>query len=170
MVGFAVGLANVESFNPASVFQENAAPVGPVGLPPMLIELPIQIDLSAPAETIGSALKVKVESIKNKRDIAPYEVIWNKQIDEMASYLNELNPSQYPVDLITEQFASLVNAWTVDFNARYNGDFVTDSITLDLILKIAVSGIPNHTNKGYTSIADILSRGIIAQYPLSFVE
>lgn len=126
---------------------------------------------------IGSLLVVManngtkvVESIKNKRDISPYEVIWNKQIEELATYLNELNPSQYPVDLITEQFTSLVNAWITDFTARYNGDFVTDSITLDSILKIAVSGIPNHTNKGYSSIADILSRGIIAQYPLSFVE
>ena len=111
-----------------------------------------------------------VESIKNKRDITPYEVIWSKQIDELASYLNELNPSQYPTDLLSEQFTSLVNAWTTDFKARYDGDFVTDSITLDSILKIAVSGIPNHTNKGYSSIADVLSRGVIAQYPLSFVE
>jgi hypothetical protein len=111
-----------------------------------------------------------VESIKNKRDIAPYTVIWSKQIDELASYLNELNPGQYPIDLLSEQFNSLVNAWTADFTARYNNDFVTDSISLDSILKIAVSGIPNHTNKGYSSIADILSRGIIAQYPLSFID
>jgi hypothetical protein len=126
---------------------------------------------------IGSLLTVianngtkVVEAIKNKRDIAAYEVIWSKQIDELATYLNELNPSQYPVDLITEQFTSLVSAWTTDFKARYYSDFVTDSITLDSILKIAVSGIPNHVNKGYSSIADILSRGLIAQYPLSFVE
>lgn len=126
---------------------------------------------------IGSLLTVisnngtkVVEAIKNKRDIVAYEVIWGKQIDEMASYLNELNPSQYPTDLISEQFTGLVNAWTTDFNARYNSDYVTDSIALDSILKIAVSGIPNHTNKGYSSIADILSRGIIAQYPLSFIE
>lgn len=126
---------------------------------------------------IGSLLTVianngakVVEAIKTNRDTIAYETIWSKQIDELASYLHELNPSQYPVDLITEQFAILVSAWNTDFKARYVGDFVTDSITLDGILKIAVSGIPNHTNKGYTSIADILSRGIIAQYPLSFVE
>jgi len=126
---------------------------------------------------IGSLLTVianngvkVVDAIKNNRDIAAYATIWSKQIDELALYLHELNPSQYPIDLLTEQFTSLVNAWTTDFKARYAGDFVTDSITLDSILKIAVSGIPNHTNKGYTSIADILSRGIIAQFPLSFVE
>lgn len=126
---------------------------------------------------IGSLLTVignngirVVEAIKNKRDTAAYDTIWSKQIDELATYLNELNPGQYPVDLITEQFLGLVDAWATDFRARYDGDYVTDSITLDLILKIAVSGIPNHVNKGYNSIADTLSRGIIVQYPLSFVE
>lgn len=126
---------------------------------------------------IGSLLTVianngtkVVESIKNKRDIVAYDIIWSKQIDELASYLNELNPSQYPVDLVAEQFTSLTGAWVTDFNARYNSDYVTDSIALDSILKIAVSGIPNHTYKGYSSIADILSRGIIAQYPLSFID
>jgi hypothetical protein len=117
----------------------------------------------------NNGIKV-VESIKNKRDTTPYMIIWSKQIDELASYLNELNPGQYPIDLLTEQFSNLVKLWTEDFQARYDGDFVTDSIALDNILKVAVSGIPNHVNKGYSSIADILSRGIIAQFPLSFVE
>jgi hypothetical protein len=126
---------------------------------------------------IGSLLTVisnngtkVVETIKNKRDIAAYEIIWSKQIDELATYLNEINPSQYPVDLLSEQFTSLTKLWTEDFNARYQNDFITDSIALDNILKIAVSGIPNHVNKGYSSIADTLSRGIIAQYPLSFID
>ena len=126
---------------------------------------------------IGSLLTVisnngtkVVEAIKNKRDIAAYEIIWSKQIDELATYLNEINPSQYPVDLLTEQFTSLSKLWTEDFNARYENDLITDSIALDNILKVAVSGIPNHVNKGYSSIADTLSRGIISQYPLSFVD
>lgn len=111
-----------------------------------------------------------VEAIKEKKDTIPYKIIWNKQVDEMATYLNELNPGQYPVDLLIDQFSSLVKLWEEDFNARFVGDYITDSIALDNILKVAVSGIPNHVNKGYSSIADILSRGIIAQYPLSFVE
>jgi len=117
----------------------------------------------------NNGIKV-VEAIKNKKDLSPYMIIWSRQIDELALYLNEINPGQYPIDLITEQFTSLVKLWTEDFQARIDGDFIADSIALDGILKVAVSGIPNHVNKGYTSIADILSRGIIAQFPLSFVE
>ena len=125
---------------------------------------------------IGSLLTVisnngarVVEAIKNKRDIAAYEIIWNKQIEELAGYLNEINPGQYPKDLMSEQFTNLTRLWAEDFMARFTEDYITDSIALDNILKVAVSGIPNHVNKGYVSIADTLSRGIIAQFPLSFV-
>ena len=110
-----------------------------------------------------------VEAIKNRRDVAVFETIWSKQADELAQYLNELNPSQWPRDLMSEMMVTLTKFWLEDFRARYDKDFASDSIALDNILKVAVSGIPNHTNRGYTSIADLISRGIIAQYPLSFV-
>jgi hypothetical protein len=112
-----------------------------------------------------------VESIKNKRDdIEVYRGIWIKMIDELSIYLNEINPSQYPKDLLSEMFINLTNFWIDDFKARFTEDFSADSIALDNILKVAVIGIPDHANKGYSSIADILSRGIIAQFPLSFIE
>ena len=51
------------------------------------------------AKKIGSLLIViaingsKVaEALKAKRDIAAFETIWDKQINELATYLNELNP------------------------------------------------------------------------------
>jgi hypothetical protein len=65
---------------------------------------------------------------------------------------------------------NLTNFWTEDFIARKNDEFADDQIALDNILKVAVVGIPDHANKGYSSLADILSRGVIAQYPLSFVQ
>jgi len=111
-----------------------------------------------------------VEAIGANRDIAVFQDIWIKQIHELSVYLNELNPGQYPVPLLEEMLINLTKFWTDDFTARFNKDFAADAIALDNILKVAVSGIPDHANKGYQSLADILSRGIIAQYPLSFVE
>jgi hypothetical protein len=111
-----------------------------------------------------------VEVIKsNNTEIAVYKEIWSKQIDDLAGYLNDLNPSQYPKVLLVEMFTNLTGFWADDFQARFANDFAVDAIALDNILKVAVSGIPNHSNKGYSSLADILSRGIIAQFPLSFV-
>lgn len=112
-----------------------------------------------------------VEAIKDKKtDISVYKDIWRRQIDDLATYLNELNPSHYPKPLLVEMVTNLTDFWAEDFMARYNNDFASDAVALDNILKVAVSGLPNHTNKGYSSLADILSRGIIAQFPISFVE
>lgn len=111
-----------------------------------------------------------VNTIKGGQpDIAVYQEIWNRQIIDLSTYLNILNPNQYPTDLITEMLTNLTKFWTNDFKARFTGDFAADAVALDNVLKVAVSGIPDHANKGYSSLADILSRGIIAQFPLSFV-
>jgi hypothetical protein len=112
-----------------------------------------------------------VETIKNKKtDISVYVDIWRRQVNDLAEYLNELNPNHYPRVLLVEMLVNLTGFWAEDFQARFNNDFATDAIALDNILKVAVSGIPNHTNKGYSSLADILSRGIISQFPISFIE
>jgi len=111
------------------------------------------------------------QSLKSgDKDINVYVEIWYKESISLAEYLNELNPNNYPKDLITEMLVNLTTFWVDDFKARLANDFAADAIALDNILKIAVIGIPNHVNKGYSSLADILSRGIISQFPLSFVE
>ena len=128
------------------------------------------------ARKVGSLLSViafngerVAEALRNNKDITAYETIWDKQIDELATYLNELNPQHWPKDTLAEMFINLTALWVDDFRARLAKDFVADSVALDNIVKVAVSGIPNHVQKGYTSIADTISRGIIAQSPLEFV-
>lgn len=107
---------------------------------------------------------------KGSKDLSIFKEIWSKECRSLAEYFNELNPTQYPTDLITEMLINLTGFWTEDFIARKNEEFADDQIALDNILKVAVIGIPDHANKGYSSLADILSRGIISQFPLSFVE
>ena len=117
-----------------------------------------------------NATKV-VEVIKSgKTDTNVYQDIWNKQCRSLAEYLNSINPNNYPTDLLTEMFSTLTKYWTDDFNARYTDDFASDAVALDNILKIGVTGVPDHAKSGYSSIADILSRGVIAQFPLLFVD
>ena len=111
-----------------------------------------------------------VQTIKVGGDYDVYKEVWYREIISLTEYLNQLNPSQYPKDLLTEMFTNLTNFWVEDFDARIKKDFAADAIALDNILKVAVIGIPDHANKGYSSIADILSRGIISQFPLSFTE
>jgi hypothetical protein len=121
------------------------------------------------AVMVKNGVKV-VQTVKVGGDYDVYKEIWFREITAVAEYFNELNPSHYPKDLLIEMFVNLTNFWVDDFKARINNDFAADTIALDNILKVAVIGIPNHINKGYSSIADILSRGIISQFPISFVE
>jgi hypothetical protein len=112
-----------------------------------------------------------VGAVKNgSKDLDVYREIWARESRNLAEYFNELNPNQYPEDLIAEMTMNLTNFWIDDFVARIENDFAADQIALDNILKVAVTGIPDHANKGYSSLADILSRGIISQFPLSFAD
>lgn len=112
-----------------------------------------------------------VEVIKSdKTDVAVFEDIWAKQCRSLAEYLHSINPNNYPTDLLSEMFTNLTKFWVDDFKARYSNDFAADAVALDNILKVGVTGVPDHARAGYSSIADILSRGIIAQFPLTFTE
>jgi hypothetical protein len=111
-----------------------------------------------------------VDAVKDQRNLDSFDTIWEELIDELAEYLNELNPTQWPEILIKEMFTYLVNTWTKAIVTRYNEDWNENDEALNNLEKLVVSGIANHVNKGFSSIADIFSRGIIAQYPSLFVK
>jgi hypothetical protein len=110
-----------------------------------------------------------VHAVMAQKDLSPYQTIWASLIADLSNYLNKLNPAQWPVPLLTEIFTNLTKYWTDDIQARYNKDSTGDSNAIDNINKLVITGIPNHSNKGFTSLADVISRGIIAQFPLDFV-
>jgi hypothetical protein len=111
-----------------------------------------------------------VEVAKKKGDIVPLQIKWAEQTKSLAELFNKLNPGQYPVSLLEEMLYALTQLWTDNINARINKNIIMNAESIDGINKLVITGIANHVNKGYQSLADVLSRGVIAQYPLSFVE
>lgn len=111
-----------------------------------------------------------VDAVKDERSLAEFQSIWENLIDDLAKFLNQLNPSQWPETLLKEMFLSLVTTWARAIQSRYNEDWNTNEDSLDDLNRLVVTGIANHVNKGYSSIADVVSRGIIAQYPSLFVK
>lgn len=111
-----------------------------------------------------------VDAVKDRRSLDKFDKIWEELIEDLAVFLNELNPSQWPKILIIEMFTNLVNSWTKAILSRYSEDWNENEEAINNLEKLVVSGIANHVNKGFSSIADIFSRGIIAQFPGSFVE
>jgi hypothetical protein len=111
-----------------------------------------------------------VDAVKDQRGLDKFEYIWAELIEDLAEYLNELNPSQWPELLLKEMLTNMVNTWVKAIIARYNEEWNDNDEALDNLDKLVVTGIANHVNVGYSSIADIFSRGIIAQYPNLFVK
>jgi hypothetical protein len=111
-----------------------------------------------------------VDAVKDRRSLDEFYAIWSNLIEDLAKFLNELNPSQWPEKLLEEMFTGLVTGWSRAIQTRYNEDWNNNEDALDDLNRVVVTGIANHVNKGYSSIADVISRGIIAQYPVLFVK
>ena len=111
-----------------------------------------------------------VAAVKKQQDIVPYQIRWAEQTRALAELFNKLNPSQYPTSLLQEMFDALTKLWLDNIIARYTNNVILNAESIDGINKLVITGIANHVNKGYQSLADVLSRGVIAQYPLSFLE
>lgn len=111
-----------------------------------------------------------VATVKKKSDISPLQIQWAEQTKALAELFNRLNPSQYPTSLLQEMFDALTKLWTDNIIARFTKNIIMNAESIDGINKLVITGIANHVNKGYQSLADVLSRGVIAQYPLSFLE
>lgn len=111
-----------------------------------------------------------VETLKKKGDIVPLQTRWAEQTKALSELFNKLNPGQYPFMLLEEMFTALTKLWTDNITARITKNVILNAESIDGINKLIITGIANHVNKGYQSLADVLSRGVIAQYPAAFVE
>lgn len=112
-----------------------------------------------------------VEAMKAKKTPEELEKIaesWKPYVSNLAKLLNELNPNNWPTSLVEEILTNLVDAWQDQLTARAKGDIIADEIAIDRINKLVVTGLPDHVKHGYSSLADIFSRGIIAQFPTLF--
>jgi hypothetical protein len=124
-------------------------------------------------EKLASIAKVGtevVDAVKDKRSTDQFMDIWENLIKDLAVFLNQLNPGQWPTALIQELFTELVRTWTKAIETRYAEEWIDNNDALDSLEKLVVTGIPDHVNQGFSSIADVVSRGIIAQYPSLFVK
>lgn len=111
-----------------------------------------------------------VSAVKDNRDLSEFQNIWNSLIEDLAEFMHSLNPTQWPKVLLVEMFTNMVTTWARAIQARHKQDWNENEEAIDDLNTLVVTGIANHINKGYSSIADVFSRGIIAQYPSLFVN
>jgi hypothetical protein len=109
-----------------------------------------------------------VDAVRDGRSLDEFQTVWTTLINELALFMNGLNPAEWPVLLVTELFTNLVNTWTTAILARFHEQWDINEEALDNLNKLVVNGIPNHTHAGFKSLADVFSWGIISQFPLQF--
>lgn len=110
-----------------------------------------------------------VEALRDKKPTADIVASWQPFIADLATVLNRLNPSNWPVAGVTDAFNKLVKAWQDELDARQRGDLLADETAIDYINKLMVTGEHNHTPADFNSFSDEVSRGIIAQFPTMFM-
>ena len=114
-----------------------------------------------------------VEAIKagaSKEELAVIAETWKPYIADVARLLNELNPNQWPESTVSDIFSGVIQAWQDQLQARAAGNIIAEGIAIDQLDKLVVTGVPNHVTPGFSSLADVFSRGIIAQFPELFAE
>ena len=114
-----------------------------------------------------------VEALKNAAAEAEIEKIvasWKPYIANIAKIFNELNPNNWPESTVYDIFAGVVQGWQDQLTSRAKGDLIADEIAIDYLNKLVVTGVPDHSAGGFSSLADLVSRGIIAQFPDRFAD
>ena len=114
-----------------------------------------------------------VEALKAKKTQAELDEIiktWEPHVAAIAKLFNELNPAYWPEKTVADMFTGVTKGWQDQLTARANGDLIADEIAIDYLNKLVVTGVPDHVNGGFNSLADSFSRGIIAQFPSMFTE
>lgn len=111
-----------------------------------------------------------VEALKAGQPTESVVKSWEPYIADIAKVFNELNPNNWPESLISDIFKNIAQGWQDQLTARAKGDVVADEIAIDYLNKVVVTGVPNHSKPGFASLADIFSRGIVAQFPTMFAE
>jgi len=111
-----------------------------------------------------------VEALKAKKPTEEIVKSWEPYVADLAKLMNEINPNYWPRTLIADILTNLVQTWQDQLNARAKGDIIADEIAIDYLNKLIVTGVPDHQKVGFSSLADLFSRGIIAQFPAMFAE
>lgn len=120
--------------------------------------------------SVGTIGVEVVEATKAGQSIVEIQAKWKPVIDNLVRIMAELNPNNWPPALMSDIFTNLVNAWVEQLRARAAGDIVADEIAIDYINKLIITGLAKGDAHGYASLADLFSRGIIAQFPTIFAK
>lgn len=173
LVNYAIAIDNDVAFvdQVKSRFTKSAVTIGDLALP--YYGVTAGTILSDALIGIGDVGIEYATALKEKARESELEAIsdkWTPLITDTAKVLAELNPNNWPEKLLVDILTNLVGAWKDELVAKFTKDFTADEIAIDRINKLVVTGVPDHHSAGFSSLADVFSRGVIAQFPSMFQD
>ena len=110
-----------------------------------------------------------VQAVKAAQPVDALQASWQDPINSLAMFLNTLNPNNWPMSLLNDMLTNLVTFWADEIQARARGDSASVAAAINHISRLVITGITNSspTHKA-SSLADVFSRGVIAQFPALF--
>lgn len=125
--------------------------------------------LSESLEKIGQIGVDVVKILKDGGSLNGSEKLWTDAAEELATLLNKLNPDNWPKEAVAEYLSTLLRFWVEEMQSRDKQEWKTSELAIDNINQLVVTGISNN-GKSFQGLADVFSRGIIAQFPDRFAQ
>lgn len=102
---------------------------------------------------LGAAAILDAAKSGDQAKFASANAAWYGNGNEIAAYLNSLNPEHWPLDVMQEQMKMHLDLTLAEASARLSGDFASDIVQFDQI------------RTHILEFADFLTEGIQAQFP-----
>lgn len=126
------------------------------------------------ADLLAGVVQIGIDAFKAIKDgerVTTIVLLWDPVINDLVDYLNDLNPNNWPKELLKDYFNNLVKFWIDEATARNAKDIAGAELAIDRINRLVIIGTANSTpSHKSSSLADVFSRGIIAQFPTLFAE
>ncbi|CAB4130177.1 hypothetical protein UFOVP116_308 [uncultured Caudovirales phage] len=107
---------------------------------------------------------LNVKNIRASRDTKESATSLEQSIQELAQYLGTINAVDWAPSAVKSILTAACESWIGQASARFKKDWVGDFELSDRVRKILVSGVSDTE----PSFADVVSAGIIRQFPMVF--
>ena len=121
------------------------------------------------SKLLKALLHSEIMIIKNtraNRDTKEYIASLDAAINDFSQFLGVVNSIDWPPSVVKSIFSSACESWTGQATARMKKDWVAD-FELDAKVRRLIVSNPDQKNP---SFADIMSHGIIRQFPMVFTD
>lgn len=107
-----------------------------------------------------------VQTLKKNQPIDALQKKFTEQVVEMATFLEEVNPKNWPAAAVEKTFGRAVENWIEQARARISKNWPADIEAVDTAHRIILAG----QDDGTPAFSDIFATGIIMQFPDRFTE